>query len=329
MRFESIPNRIRKFEPVSVEIDTFDPGAMEILSRRLERASLAGLAHQPIGNVLTAPIAHVARPHADLMVAQPLSPGIAIATAVQQPTRRTEYSTRTLVHQDRPDASMPCAELGGHYREETATGEVEIGCQDVLRLGSIAYRQYDEVTALANARRRVYRSLAQPGRFLVLPAAYRVTRYGQSEGDRAYRPVILVYSVVDATAGSRYFLSASLQPDLTEAEQEELLEQLVSLTTAGHDPSLDFPTDPAVQATVSYRWAIPSQLSTPTVLEGVVRLPGHRISRHRGRVAADRAHRSRRAAGDGHVRPARWPGAALEPFGSIARWSDPSERGHS
>ena len=164
------------------------------------------------------------------------------------------------------DVLLPCSTYGGLYLQRTATGDEPIGCRDVLRLGETDYRQYEEIEALATGELRVFRSLQQPGRFLVVPAAYRITRYGPSEPpDRAYRPVLLLYGIVDPPAPDRYFLSATLQPDIAPSMLRDLRAALAPYTPHGHDPALDLPTDPGVQATAAYSWALPAGIDQPVV----------------------------------------------------------------
>jgi len=180
-----------------------------------------------------------------------------------QPPR---YIARTIVREHVVDVLLPCSTYGGLYLQRTATGDEPIGCRDVLRLGETDYRQYEEIEALATSELRVFRSLQQPGRFLVVPAAYRITRYGPSEPpDRAYRPVLLLYGIVDPPAPDRYFLSATLQPDIAPSTLRDLRAALAPYTPHGHDPALDLPTDPGVQATAAYSWALPSGIDQPVV----------------------------------------------------------------
>jgi hypothetical protein len=164
------------------------------------------------------------------------------------------------------DVLVPCSAYGAFYLQRTATGDEAIGCRDVLRLGETDYRQYQEIEALATSELRVFKSLQQPGRFLVLPAAYRITRYAASEPpDRAYRPVILLYGIVDPPAPDRYFLSATLQPDVAPCSLRDLRAALAPYTPFGHEPALDLPTDPGVQAAPAYSWALPSGIDQPVV----------------------------------------------------------------
>ena len=87
------------------------------------------------------------------------------------------YVAQTVVREQVLDVVMPCATYGGLYLQRTATGEEPIGCQDALRLGETTSASTRSSRSYATAALRVFRSLQQPGRFLVVPAAYRITRY--------------------------------------------------------------------------------------------------------------------------------------------------------
>jgi hypothetical protein len=76
----------------------------------------------------------------------------------------------------------------------------------------------------------------------------------------------MIYALVaDNPTNNAYWLSATLEPDLPESERAELELALALLSPHGTSPALDFPTDPVVNAALSYRWALPEGFSTPTV----------------------------------------------------------------
>lgn len=156
--------------------------------------------------------------------------------------------------------SYPCATFPELYRQQFPDGERSIGCQDVLRLGEVAYQQFAEVTALREAfagRCRIYRSLLQPGLFLIVPARYRITRHGQTEPpERAFRPDVLIYAVFQENpADNRYLVTATLQPDLSPDLRRDLETRLVAYSPNGFAPRLVMPTDAAVGATDRFVWA--------------------------------------------------------------------------
>jgi len=179
---------------------------------------------------------------------------------------QTTLIEHTIVVEVPVDVSVPCRDHPTAYRTGVLADSTSVGCQDALRLGEATRAQFTELTTLGTDRMRVFRSLQQPNRVLVLPRAYRITRYGPAERDRAYRPVSMVYATLgDAPAEHRYFLTATLQPDLSVHEWRELGAALSAAAPAGDPPALELATDPTVGAELSYRWAIPPALETPVV----------------------------------------------------------------
>lgn len=177
---------------------------------------------------------------------------------------------RTLVREQTHDLLLPCADVGPLYRQLGPDGPVVLGCQDVLRLGETTNRQYAELTDLADpaGRYRLFSSLQQPGLFLVVPSAYRITRYGPDEPpERNFRPVALLYGEIGAsTDQTRYQLRATLQPDLAVDVRHDIETVVAARTPFGHEPTLVFPTDPSLQADATYAWAALPHGDIPVVL---------------------------------------------------------------
>ncbi len=231
--------------------------------RSAQAASRAGTAL--VAATAARPVVLTAQPKPrPVLVARPL---LTLPQAVAEVVDRTKYAVRTLARQERLEALYPCAGLGAFYVEKSATGEQAIGCRDALRLGQTSYRQYEEMTELAHARYRVYRSLQQPGRFLVLPAAYQITRYAPTEAGKAYRPVVAVYSSIDIAepANNRVIFHATLQPDIPPFVRRELRTRLLA---HAREPVVEYPTE--VQADLDYAWTVdrsikvePSAVRTP------------------------------------------------------------------
>ncbi len=228
------------------------------------------------GSLAAAPVLGAARPAAPgVLEVKPAvaeaalvaHPQLTVAPALTAVVGLAQWMIQTVVHHENSEVVYPCATLGAFYVQQTADGPKSIGCQDALRLGQISYRQYEEMPDLAHVLYRVYRSLQQPGRFLVLPATYRITRYGPDEpSDKAYRPAIMIYAILDPDpAKNRYFFTATLQPDVPYFERKALQDKLVLHSPAGQAPSLEFPTDPAVQSNTTYQWALPSGVDLPDV----------------------------------------------------------------
>jgi len=208
------------------------------------------------------PVSHSAVHAAAILASHPI---LEVAPGLLHP--EPHYVTRTIVHQQSIDAFFECGTYGNFYLQAKDGGDAPVGCQDALKLGEIAYRQYEELGDLRVEKYRVYRSLQQPGRFLVVPTAYRITRYAATEAsDRAYRPVILIYALVaEKPEDSRYFFAATVEPDVPDSMRRDLLVALESLSPSGIFPALDFPTDPVVQATTTFAWAVPDGVETPQV----------------------------------------------------------------
>lgn len=169
-----------------------------------------------------------------------------------------EFTVLSMVEEQVSAATYPCATFPERYRQWFAEGERAVGCQDVLRLGDVAYRQFAELTELRDAFAgycRVHRSLQQPGVFLVVPARYRITRFGPDEPpERAYRPDIVIYAVLGG-AQPRYHIAATLEADLPPDVRQDLEFRLVAYSPTGFPPRLVLPTDPGVAATDRYAWA--------------------------------------------------------------------------
>jgi len=197
-----------------------------------------------------------------MVTAVALRPQLAVTAEVIVPNK-TRYARRSIVRQESHDAFYSCNTLGAFYRERSDSGTQAIGCRDALQLGQTVYRQYEEMVALRHAKYRVYRSLQQPGRFLVLPAQYAITRH-VPEQSTAYRPCAILYSLIDASdaTNNRVVFEASLQPDVPFSEERALIEVLSSHAAS---PILEYPTE--VMNGANYKWAIDTTLSEPVVIE--------------------------------------------------------------
>jgi hypothetical protein len=185
-----------------------------------------------------------------------------------------QLSTQSIVREEVVQASFNCTTYGNFYLQRTSdNATVAIGCQDSLKLGETALHAFDEIVALRDPGFRVYRSLQQPGRFLVSPTDYRVGRYSESAGAKAFRSMIVLYGLLgNDPASNRYALTATLIPDILPSSLAKLNEKLVAYTPAGSNPSIFYPTDPFVAAKISYTWAVPSAFDEPkanTVLDYV------------------------------------------------------------
>jgi hypothetical protein len=215
--------------------------------------------------------------HRPVIAAQPntigVHPAVVVGPLLGGVIRHNRYAVRSLVQEVNLDTSYPCNKFGALYRQESQENSgttAAVGCQDALRLGEVTPRLYEEIPELTTPRYRVLRSLQQPGRFLLHPTSFRITRYGPSEPeDRAYRPVILVYATLDPSPEkNRYFFTATLQADVPYFLRQALLDRLASYTPQDRTALLDLPTAPSVQAVPTYRWAVPDAMGEPEVLAG-------------------------------------------------------------
>jgi hypothetical protein len=224
-----------------------------------------------LGNVAFHPLPAPAALHATPLPAVVARPELELSPAWLSRLHQARYLGRTVARAQALDALLPCKDSPTAYRRVQADGtDAAAGCQDALRLGAIEYRQYEELPDLrrddAGGRLcSVYRSLQQPGRYLIAPARWRISRYAPDAGqDRAYRPTAMLYALRDADAPeTRYFLSAQLEPDLPLHVRRELGRRLAALAPAGQAPVIDYPTEPSLQAKVDVQWAVPDKLATP------------------------------------------------------------------
>jgi len=156
------------------------------------------------------------------------------------------YVQQSVGVQGGADVLMACNQFGAMYRQKAPEGWRAIGCQDALRLGQASVRLYGELAELANGWFRVLRCLPQPGRFLVLPRAYRIARYPPSH-ERAFLPAAMVYAVLDPVNidANRYRFVAMVEPDIPPFAMRELRAKLAAYAPA-LSVQIDLPTDVAV-----------------------------------------------------------------------------------
>lgn len=184
------------------------------------------------------------------------------AAALEELRERVEYAERSVVRTDQQDATVPCDGFGAFYLERRNGGEHAVGCRDALLLGATIYRRFEELADLRSDRYRVFRSLQQPGRFVLLPAVYRIGRHEPGDGADAYRPTVLLYALLsaDSAVASRVVLDAALQPDVLPAEVRRLRDRLLQHSP---DPRIELPSEIAVDE-VRVSWVLPSGLTSST-----------------------------------------------------------------
>ena len=217
---------------------------------------------RPPSSALTALAVHQPVTHNPALVAHPTM--VATHPLLAAPTvfvRPKTYGIRTQGRSAAIDAFLPCSAFGALYLQKgdplTSEPDQAIGCRDAWTLGQIQLRLYEPVqvdVGVAEPGFTVYRSVQVPGRFLVLPKAYTISRFEPADG-RAYRPAIYLYSNVDANHPERTtcILTATLRPSVTPAARRALIDALRAKTHP--NPTLEWPTELSVDP--SYTWAIP------------------------------------------------------------------------
>ncbi|WP_211588597.1 hypothetical protein, partial [Allorhizocola rhizosphaerae] len=185
-----------------------------------------------------------------------IRPQVIIRPEIVAALKKRRYGWRTHGRAQNLELSLPCATFGALYVEETETGPRAVGCREAYQLGQAPSRIYERVdVAAAPAGTRVLRVLTSPGRFVVVPAAYRIGRYEAGEAGRAYRPAITLYSTIDADQPTNIqcVLSAGLQPDLPPDRRLRIEQEL----RAKHHPEPVIEHVTELPATVTFDWALP------------------------------------------------------------------------
>ena len=214
---------------------------------------------RPIG-ALAAVTAHHAAPN--LLAAQPhVTAAHAILLEPAIFVRPKTYGIRTQGRSQSLDVLFPCSNFGALYVEEgdSETGEAAkpIGCLDAWTLGQLKLRLYEPLDVdlgIPDAPYTVYRSMQVPGRFLVLPKAYTISRYEPSDW-HGCRPALYLYSSVDAVHPEKTacILTGTLRPSLTPADRFALLDALSGKVHAS--PVLEWPAELDVEP--QFGWAVP------------------------------------------------------------------------
>jgi hypothetical protein len=203
----------------------------------------------------------VFRPGAANLIAQnpTLAGRLTASNAALAVSSMIRYAQRTTIRHQLLDVFFPCAELGAFYREKQAAATVSIGCAEAYRLGQASSRTYQEMVELNHPSYRVFRNLQQPGRFLLLPRAYEITRYAPGVPDREYDPALIVYAALDANRpeNNRVRFEAMLGPALSPYEYENLRRRLLA---EAQSPVVELPNMLAQHT--EFRWNV---TSTPPV----------------------------------------------------------------
>ncbi|KQX17949.1 MULTISPECIES: hypothetical protein [unclassified Sphingomonas] len=196
------------------------------------------------------------RPAIGAVATLAVKPNLLQAATVTELLRKHKYGVQGIARAQLLPAAFPCDNFGAFYREEKDGAFTVIGCQDAFRLGQTVYRQFERIDDLSDAAASVWRSLQQPGRFLVVPARWSIGRFDQeSPAERAYRPAIFLYSSVDPDDASknRTAMLASLVPDIDPARTLAIRQDLRGLASAPLLLSLN-----DIEAQIDFRWTVPT-----------------------------------------------------------------------
>lgn len=164
-----------------------------------------------------------------------------------------QLARRTLLREQQLAVAFPCNVFGEFYRESNNDQDVAIGCRPALELGRISYKRYEHIPQLDSVvneelRYRVFRSLQQPGRFLVLPTRYAIARHSPGTPDE-YKPRVLYYADENPQHALQtpIIFKVDLQPDLAPHERRDLELKLARLAEM---PVVEYPT--AIQAETTF-----------------------------------------------------------------------------
>ncbi len=196
------------------------------------------------------------------------------------PRPRELYAMETRAFDASAPLLLPCERYGALYREVPAPNAepVAIGCRDTMKLGQTDYKLYaplDDPGLPGRGQLRVYRSLAIPGKFLVVPSSYGITRFGPDDEDRAYRPTVLLFSTIDANelSNSRCTITARLEPTLPLELRRDLEHAL-----RRHAASVSIEWLTEVPGDLEINWSVPSGSASHLQLQATRRWDGFQIS---------------------------------------------------
>ncbi|GAB4231688.1 MAG: hypothetical protein Kow00121_59900 [Elainellaceae cyanobacterium] len=191
-----------------------------------------------------------------------IKPELQQAIDLAKVIQRQRYAVQNQVRQEQWQVLFPCRSFGELYREKIGNSTTAVGCRDALQLGQVRFTQYEELPELAQAWFGVYRSLQQPGRFLILPKRYQISRYAPTIPERSYQPIILTYYTIDLEnpANNCVTFHASLQPDIPPYARRKLFAQLSSFASK---PVIEYPTD--LVSETQYAWTVDSRLQADLI----------------------------------------------------------------
>lgn len=166
-----------------------------------------------------------------------------------------QYTKVTTTNVQAVSAVLDCADHGQLYRQQGPAGWEALGCQEALKLGRTEYRLWQPQPVTSVTGVRVFRSLTQPGRYLLIPEQYGVGRHAADDPSRPLRPTLLLTSTIDVDdpANIRCVLAAALEPDLNVGERALLAAELRQ--RAGREVEVVTAWQAGIEPTIS--WAAP------------------------------------------------------------------------
>ncbi len=187
----------------------------------------------------------------------PIRPQLQANAAVLALVNQQRFGVRTQGRTLRQDILFPCNQFGALYLQISDGRQQAIGCQEAYKLGQTEFKLYEElvnVLETPNPGFRLFRSLQTPGRFLVVPDYYAITRFEPNQGEKAYRPTVFLYTTIDAEnpANSRCVVMATLQAALDPYQRRRLLDVLRRRHHAS--PILEYLTE--LPGDLTYDWSI-------------------------------------------------------------------------
>lgn len=255
---DEAPSSSRDDEPVRVRAGIGTAAFSVASARPIALApSLATATLRPVGPGATASLPHlIPKPKpASILVRPEIIDALPIIT-------ESVYVQQSIGVQGGADAVLPCARYGSLYMQKMPEGLRPIGCQEAFRLGRATSRLFEEIPELMTEWYRVHRCLQQPGRFLLLPRTYRISRYAPSH-ERAYQPAASVTAVLDAQnpAATRYVFTATVEPDVPAFALRALRAALAPYAPAA-SIQIELPTD--VGTTELASTSVPVGLAAPS-----------------------------------------------------------------
>ncbi|MFF5654522.1 hypothetical protein ACFY8N_39845 [Streptomyces collinus] len=180
--------------------------------------------------------------------------------------RRARHAWSRVTRSRQASLLVPCNRFGAFYREQTDNGWTAVGCRPAFQLGEARARRYEPLdSTAAQGWATVFRSTLTPGRFLAVPARFGVARGQAVDGERAYRPKLMLCSAVDTRDPGliRCLLAAALEPDLPPYVRSAIRAELAR--TEHPAPRLEWWPPGSEEPVIE--WALPNGVEVDSVLE--------------------------------------------------------------